>query len=117
MSDGEQRTPYVHGRGAYSCAAVQHEAWRAPSPDDLDVFPENTVGVPGAEGFHRRFLCGKPAGEVRCGVPTPRTISNFIVGKDATKETVAVTLEHVGDPWNIGGVDSNSENIHDRTSA
>ena len=80
-------------------------------------FQMTPCGVSSAQRFHRRFLGREPAREVRRRISAPRTICNFIVREDAAKEAVPVALEHVGDAGNVGGVESDSENIHDRASA
>lgn len=117
MGDGEQRAADVHSCSADSRAAVQHETRRSAATDDLDVPPDDTPRVSSSQRFHGGFLGREPACEVWGGISAPRTISDLIVREDATKEAVAVALEYLGDAWNVGGVDSDSENIHDRTSA
>ena len=117
MRDGEQRAADVHRGGASPGATVQHESRRPAAPNDLDVLPDDALGVSSSQGFHCRFLGREPAREVRRRISAPRTISNFSVREDATKKAVPVALEHVGDAGNVGGVESDSENIHDRTPA
>jgi hypothetical protein len=84
---------------------------------DFDVLPEHAVRLTGPERLHRRFLRGEAAGEVRSRVPALGTICNLTRCKHALQETLAVAVEQVSDTRDIGGVQADAEDIHDRTTA
>ena len=71
----------------------------------------------GPESLHRRFLRGKPAGEVRNGVAAPRTIGDLPVRENPVQEAVAITLERFRNPWNIRRVQTDSDDVHVRAPA
>lgn len=85
--------------------------------DDLDVLPDHTARMAGAERLHRGLLGGKSAGDVRNGIAPPGTISDLAVGQDAPKEPVTVPLKHLSDARNVGRVEAEPENIHDPSQA
>jgi len=66
----------------------------------------------GPERLHRRFLCGEPPGEMRYGIPAPRTIGNLSFGEHAAEKALAISFEGRADPGNIGCIESEAEDIH-----
>ena len=66
----------------------------------------------GPERLHRRFLCGEPPGEMRYGIPAPRTIGNLSVGEHAMQKALAIAFEGRADPGNVGGIEPESEDVH-----
>ena len=93
-------------------AAVEPELrWSSRRAHDLDVAPQDALGVAGAERFHCRFFRRKPAGEMRGGIPAPRGIRNFAVGEDAAQKTLAVAGDGGFDAIDFGGIDPDADNI------
>ena len=93
------------------------ELRRAAAPDDLDVAPEHSVRMAGAERFHRRFFRGKAAGKVNRRHLATRAVRHFAVGEHALQEPLAVSLDRVGDAIDIRGVQTESENVRHATAS
>ena len=117
VRDRHERSANLHRSGAARRAAVQFETRRTAAADDLDILPEHALRLAGPEGFHRRFLRGKAAREVRGRVPPLGTIGNLARCEDAVQESLAVALEHVGDARDVGGVEADTKDIHVRATA
>ena len=73
--------------------------------------------MPGAERLHRRFLGGKARGETGNGIALTGTIGNLGGGEHALKEAIAVAREDVPDPRNVGRVEAEADDAHDRSQA
>ena len=117
MGDRHQRSTHQHVVGSPGSATVELQARRSATSDHLDVFPEHAPRVTRAERFHRRFLCGKAAGEMWGRVSPLGTIGNLAGGEDASQEAFAVSFEHCCDARDVGCVKTNTENIHARATA
>ena len=65
-----------------------------------------------SERLHRGFLCGESSGEMRYGISAPRTIGNLAFGEHTAEKALTISFEGRGDAGNIGGVESESEDIH-----
>jgi len=113
MGNGDEAPPHVQGVGASSGPPVQPQLRRPAPADHLDVLPHDAARVACPERFHRRFLHGEAAGQVRHGIAPPRTISNLPFGEYARQEAVAVALQHVGNAGKIRGIQSDSDDVHD----
>jgi hypothetical protein len=77
----------------------------------LDVTPEHSLRMPGAERLHGSFFRGKPAGEMRGRILSPSRVRNFTFGEDAMQKTVAVPIDRCGNPINFRGIQSDADNI------
>lgn len=117
VRDCHQRSRDFHHVGAPGRAAMQVQPRWSALPNHLDVFPDDALRLAGAEGFHRRFLHREPACEVRGRVSPLGTIGNLTRSEHALEKTIAVAIDEFGDTGNIGGVETNTENVHDRTTA
>lgn len=78
---------------------------------DLDVAPEHTVGVAGPESFHRRFFRREAARVVNGGSAPLGAVRDLAAGEDALKEPIAVLFDGRGDPVDVGGVESKSDDV------
>src|SRR5579872_1518085 len=95
-------------------AAVQLELRRPAMPDDLDVAPEDAVRMAGAQRLHRGFLGGEAAGKMDRRHTAPRAVGNLTVREDPAEKSVAVPLDRVGDAVNVGGVETDADDVwHD----
>ena len=112
MRDGQLGRMAADRAKPSCCAAVQLQLRRAAPADDFDVAPPHALGIPGPERFHGRFFGGKPAGEVNRRLVAPHAICDFVVREDAVRETLAVALDGGGDAWNVGRVESQSDDVH-----
>lgn len=117
VCDGHERSAYQHTVGSPCRTTVKLQARRSTTANHLDVFPEDAARVAGAECFHGRFLRGEATRQMRGRVPPLGTIGNLAVGKHTLQEAFAVTVENRGHPWNVGGVETNTENVHARATA
>ena len=66
----------------------------------------------GSERLHGRFFGGKPSGEMRHRIAAPRTISNLSFREHTAQEPLSVPFKCAGDAWDIGDIDSQSEDSH-----
>ena len=112
VSDGDEAAPHLHAGGAPGGTAVQLQLRRPADPHHLDVLPQHSARMAGAEGFHRRFLGGEPPRQVRDRIAAARTISDLLIGEDPVQEAVAVALQRLRDPWQVGRVQSDSDDVH-----
>lgn len=96
---------------------MELQPWRSAAPDDLDVPPDDAARVTRPERFHRGLLRREAAREVRSGVAPPATIGNLAVREDPSQEALAVAVENFSHAWNIGGVQPDAEDVHDRAPA
>jgi len=117
MCDGQQRGSNPHTIGAGRRAAVQPQLRRSGQADHFDVLPEHAARMTGPQRFHGRFFRGESSCEMRNRIAAPGTISDLPIGEDTPQEAVAVPLEGRANAGNIGGVESESENVHDLASA
>jgi hypothetical protein len=112
MRNGEKRGVPADGREAPGGAAVQLQARGTAAPDHFDVAPQHTLGVTGAEGLHRRFLCREASGKMNGRHAPARAVRDFDVGEDAAQKTFAVPLDDVGDAIDVGRVESEANDVH-----
>lgn len=112
MRDGDERPRDPEPRRMPGCGAVQLQLRGAAAPHDLDVPPKDTTRVARAERLHRRFLRRPAAGEVRRWEAASCAILDLAVRKHAPHEAVAVTPQHVVDPRELGGVETDAEYGH-----
>ena len=117
VRDGQQRRLHSHALGTRGRAAVQPQLRRPRHTYYLDVLPEHTARVTGAERLHTSFLGREAAGEVRDGVAPPLTIGNLAVGEDAAQETIAVALQRLRDARDVRRVEPDSNDVHDSAPA
>ncbi len=117
MRDRDERRVAADGREPAAGAAMQVKLRRAAAAHDLDVAPEDALRVAGAERLHRRFLGGEAAGKVDFGLAAPLAVRHFGLGEDTMDETITVTFDGCGDAWNVGRVDSQSDDIRHDASA
>jgi len=113
VSDRELRRTAANFCEARRGASVQLKFRRAARmTHDLDIAPEHTLRVPGAKRFHRRFLGRKPAREMDGRIVAAHAVRHFRLGEDPVGESLAITLDGVGDARNICGVESQSDDRH-----
>ena len=94
-------------------AAVQLQLRRTAGPaNDFDVAPEHALRVAGAQGFHRGFLRGKPAGKMNFRMAAAHAVRDFAVREDALRESFAVALDGRGDARNLRSVKPEPDNGH-----
>jgi hypothetical protein len=117
VRDRQEGSTDVQAVGAPRRAAMQLQPWGTAHPHDLDVLPHHPTRVPGAKRFHGRFFCGEAAGEMRSRIPTLGTIGNLPGGKHALQEALAVPLEDRCQARNVGRVEADTEDVHDRATA
>src|SRR6476661_1104958 len=105
MRDGEKRrsSPYRHE--SPSGTAVQLQLRRTAAAHDLDVLPEDTGRMTGAERLHCGLLRGEAAGKVNGGYAASGAVSDFAVRENAPQKPVAVALDGFGDPVDVGRVE------------
>ena len=80
--------------------------------DHLDAGPEDSLRLAGAERLHRRFFRGEARREGRGEIALGAAIGDFAVGEDAPDETVAVSLDRLGNARDFGRVEPGSYNVH-----
>jgi hypothetical protein len=97
-------------------SSVQLELRWSAVPDDLDVTPEHTLGIAGAEGLHGGFLRREPTGKMNRWRSAARAVGYFAVSEHAAHEPVAVTLDDVGDSMDIRGVQPESDDVRHATA-
>lgn len=112
VGDRQQRPLHAHLLRAASSAAVQPQLRGTARTEDLDVFPEHTARMSCAQRFHGRFLRGESPGKMRNRVSPPRTIGNLSLGKDTTEKPLAIPLVQIGDARNVGGIETQADNLH-----
>jgi hypothetical protein len=96
---------------------MQLEARWAAGADDLDVFPEHALRLTGSQRLHRGLFDREPSGEVRSRVAALGTIRNLTGREHAVQEPSAVLVEQLRDAGDVGGVDADAEDVHDRSTA
>jgi len=117
MSDGQE------GRRAADCReppcgrAAEPQPRRTALPDDLDVKPDDSLRVPGAERFHGGFLGRKAGREVDGRDAPPHAVRDFVFRKDSTEKPLAVALDHVRDTIDVGSVETGAEDVRHVVSA
>lgn len=117
VRDCDQRPGDLHGVRPPGSATVQVKPWRAPEANDFDVFPEHALRLTGAKRLHGRLLDRKSPGQMRSRIPTLGTISNLTGSKHPVEESFTVAVEQFGDTGNVGGVEADAKDVHDRTTA
>jgi hypothetical protein len=117
MRDRQQRRSDAHAFSPGGSPAMQPQLRRAKSPEHFDILPEDSAGVAGSQGFHRRFLRGKPPGQVRHRIAALRTIGNLSVREYTAQKTFPISLERAANSRNVGRIDSQSEDVHDSAPA
>lgn len=112
MRDGQQRRLHTHAFGTRGRCSMQPELRRAKRAEDFNILPEHAARMTRAERFHCRFLGGEAPGEMRHGVPPARTIGNLTLREDTAQEPLSVSFKRAGDAWEVGGINSQSEDSH-----
>lgn len=79
--------------------------------NDLDAAPQHILRVARTERFHGRFLCGEPAGKMNGWITSPGTVGNLGFGEYPMNESIAVARDRRPDSRNVGGVDSQSDDV------
>src|SRR5687767_14843812 len=105
-------------RGAHRCkprrrAVVEPELRRTAEPEHLDAAPEHPARMPGAERFHRGFLCRKPGGERRDRVSPAPAVRNFLLGEHPPDEAIAVTINGSANAADLGCINTRTDDVHD----
>ena len=117
VRDRQKRSSNLHGVRAPGCTAVKLQPWWTTAAHDLDVLPQDAARVAGAERLHRRFFRSKSTGQMRSGISPPSTIGNLAGSKHALQEALSEALHYLGEAGNIGGVETDAENVHDLATA
>lgn len=65
--------------------------------------------MPRPEGLHRGFLGGKSTGKVDGRQVPPRAVRDLLLREDALEEAVAEAFDGVGDPIDVGDVESQTD--------
>ena len=98
-------------------AAVQLQLRGSAAANHLDVAPQHTLRVAGAERFHGRLLRGEAAGEVNGRHASARAVGDLTLGEDAAREPLAVPRDRVGDAMDVGRVEAEPYDVrHVRAS-
>src|SRR5687768_1140921 len=117
MRDGQQGLFDLHALGAPRSATMQPELRRTVIAEHLDVFPQHRTGVAGAKGLHTGFLRCEARRERGNGIASPRTIGDLSLREDSSEKAVAISREHVGDPRNVGSIETQAYDLHVCSSA
>ncbi len=114
VGDRQQGFLAADGREPAGGAAVQRELRRAAAAHDFDVAPQNAARVAGAERFHRCFLRGEAAGKMDGRNAATEAVIEFAGREDALQKAVAVPVDRIGNPVDIGGVQAQTDDVcHD----
>ena len=112
MRDGQPRRTAADCLEPARGAAVQLQLrWTAVSYD-LDVTPQHTLRVAGAECLHRRLLCGKAPREVNRRVVAAHAVRDLGLRENAVRKTLAVTLDGGGNARNVRCIEPDSDDVH-----
>ena len=117
VCDRHQRSTHQHAVGAPGGTAMELQARWSSASDDLDVSPEHAARVAGAKCLHGRLFCRETARQMRGRVSPLGTIGNLSGGEHALQEAFAVSFENRCHTRDVGGVETNTEDVHDRAPA
>jgi YfiH family protein len=84
---------------------------------DFYTTPEDTTGMAGTEGFHRRLFGGKARGKGRGEVAFAPAIGDFTFGEHTADEPVTVALNGCRDARNLSRVQTRTYNVHSQRSS
>ena len=112
MRDGEARRSPADCGEAECRTAVQPQLRWAVAAHDFEVPPQHALRVAGTEGLHGRFLGREAAGEVNGRHAAPHAVGDFAFGEDTMGEPLSVSLDGVADAGDVGGVESEPDNVH-----
>jgi hypothetical protein len=111
VCDGQQRGFGADCSKASRCAPMKPQLRRAAVTDDLDVAPQDVLGVPGAKRFHRGFLGGEAAGEVDGRFLAAHAVFDFTIGEHAMQEPIAISFNGRRDSRDIRCVETKTDNF------
>ena len=97
-------------------AAVKLQLRRAAAADDLDVAPQHPCVWPVPSAFIAASLAAKRPAKWMAGHAPAHAVGDFAVGEDAPQEPVAVALDGVGDAGDVGGVESEADDVRHRSN-
>jgi len=83
----------------------------AATPDHFNVPPQHVLRVSRPERLHRRLFGGKPAGKMDRRYTAACTVGDLVAREDALHETLAVSLERLGDAIDVGRVDTQADDF------
>ena len=106
MSNREEGTFRAEGRKATSGATMKLQLRGASPADNLDIAPEDLLGVTGSERLHRRFLCGEATGKMDRGRASALTVSNFTVSEHTAEKAITVPFDCRSDARDIGRIET-----------
>ena len=109
MGNGEQRCMAADSGELTSRSPVKLQSGRPAKAHDFDIAPQDAVRVSGAERLHRGFFRGEAAGKVDGGYAPLCAIGDLFAGENSTQKPIAVLLDNLGDAFDVGGVDSDSD--------
>ena len=112
MRDGEERRSPADCGEAECRAAMQPQLRWPAAAHHLEVPPQHALRVAGTEGLHGRFLGRESPGEVNGRHAAPHAVGDFPFGEDTMGEPLSVSLDRVADAGDVGGVESEPDDVH-----
>ena len=106
MCDCEERRLRAEGGKATAGATMKLELRGSSSPNNLDITPEDLLGVTGSERLHGRFLCGEATGKMDRGRASALAVGDFAVGENTTEKPITVSFDCRGDARDIGRIET-----------
>ena len=103
VSDGEQRGLGAHRGKSPGGAPVEPQLRRAASADDLEIAPQNFLGMAGPKRLHAGLFCRKSPRKMNGGRAAPAAVGDFGLGEKAADKAFAVSFDQRSDAWNLGG--------------
>lgn len=112
VGQGQERRGAAHRAQSARRAPMKLQLRRSAAPNDFDVAPEHPLRVPRPEGFHGRFLGGKPRGEMGSRPSPVPAIRDLAIGKHPFQEPFTEPVDGLLDPGDLGGIESGADDFH-----
>jgi len=97
---------------------VEPQLRRAASADDLEIAPQNLLGMPCPKRLHAGLFCRKSTRKMNRGRAATAAVGDLTLGEKAVDKAFAVSFDQGSDAWNLGGVEAETDDVrHGRPSS
>lgn len=101
----------AQGNESSLSATMKLQLRRAAATEDFHSAPQYVLRVARAEGLHRRFLGRKSRGKVDRRHAPAVAIGHFAVREYPPQKPIAVFVDGIRDPADIGGVQAHANDL------
>ena len=111
VGDRQERRAGADLREALLRTAMKLQLRRTGESDNLDAAPQDILGVACAERLHRRLLGCEPCRKMNGWHTAAVTVRDLALCEHALEKPVTVGRNGPGDPWDIGGVHPDADDV------